>query len=86
LRCPQCGKGMGPVSAKTIPPANKYEECLRKCPRCLIGATNAKNPAKVRFMYSDQPPAQPAQPSPQPENPAPEDPAPEQPKPEEPAK
>jgi len=76
---------MGPVSAKEIPPANKYEECLRKCPRCLIGATNAKNPAKVRFMYSDQQPVKPAQPeSPQPEDSAPENPNPEQPKTEEP--
>lgn len=79
---------MGPVSAKEIPPANKYEECLRKCPRCLIGATNAKNPAKVRFMYSDQPPAKTDKPAlPQAEAPKPDQP--EEPKPgqpEEPAK
>ncbi len=51
---------MGPVTAKEIPPANKFEECLRKCPRCNIGATNAKSPAKVKFIYGDQPPAKPA--------------------------
>ncbi len=54
---------MGPVSAKEIPPANKFEECLRKCPRCNIGATNAKSPAKVKFIYGDQPPAKPAKPA-----------------------
>lgn len=63
MRCPQCGKGMGPVTAKEIPPANKFEECLRKCPRCNIGATNAKSPAKVKFIYGDQPPAKPAKPA-----------------------
>lgn len=62
---------MGPVSAREIPPANKFEECLRKCPRCQIGATNAKNPARVKFIYGDQPPSKPEQPAaPQPEEPA----------------
>ena len=51
LRCPTCGKAMGPVSAKVIPPALKLEDCLRRCPRCNIGATNAKNPAKVKFIF-----------------------------------
>ena len=54
---------MGPVTAKEIPPANKFEECLRKCPRCNIGATNAKSPAKVKFIYGDQPPAKPDKPA-----------------------
>lgn len=71
---------MGQVSAKEIPPANKFEECLRKCPRCNIGATNAKSPAKVKFIYGDQPPAKPAKPAVLlPETEA-------EPKPEEPAK
>jgi len=56
LRCPNCGKNMGPVKAKEIPPAYKFEDCLRQCPRCLIGATNAINPAKVKFIQSGQPP------------------------------
>ena len=58
LRCPNCGKGMGPVTAQAIPPANKFEDCLRQCPRCGIGATNAKSPAKVKYIYSDQQPPQ----------------------------
>jgi hypothetical protein len=74
LRCPQCGKNMGPVKAKDVPPANKYEDCLRRCPRCLIGATNAKNPAKVKYIRADQPPpqvkAQPQQ-QPNPQDPQP---------------
>lgn len=86
MRCPQCGKGMGPVSAREIPPANKFEECLRKCPRCNIGATNAKNPAKVKFIYGDQPAPKtdkPALPQPETETEQPEQTKPE---PEEPAK
>lgn len=63
LRCPNCGKAMGPVSAKEIPPANKFEECLRRCEKCQIGASNAKNPAKVKFIHSDQP-QEPAPPKP----------------------
>ncbi len=55
LRCPGCGKAMGPVSAREIPPANKFEECLRRCERCKIGASNAKNPAKVKFIHAEQP-------------------------------
>jgi hypothetical protein len=49
---------MGPIKAKEIPPANKYEDCLRRCPRCRIGATNAKNPAKVKYLRADQPQVQ----------------------------
>ena len=55
IRCPQCGKGMGPVTAQVIPPANTFEDCLRRCPRCNIGATNAKNPAKVKYIRADTP-------------------------------
>jgi hypothetical protein len=57
LRCPACGKGMGPVKAREVPPAIKFEDCLRQCPRCKIGATNAKNPAKVKYIYAEVPPA-----------------------------
>jgi hypothetical protein len=46
---------MGPVKAAEVPPANKYEDCLRRCPRCRIGATNAKNPAKVKYIHADSP-------------------------------
>lgn len=46
---------MGPIKAEVVPPANTYEECLRRCPRCGVGATNAKNPAKVRYIQSDKP-------------------------------
>lgn len=63
LRCPGCGKAMGPVTAGVIPPAEKYEDCLRRCPRCMIGATNAKNPAKVKFIHG-QKPAEPPAPQP----------------------
>ena len=57
LRCPGCGKAMGPVTADIITPANTFEECLRRCNNCRIGATNAKNPAKVKFIQGDQPQA-----------------------------
>lgn len=73
LRCPDCGKAMGPVKAKEVPPANKYEDCLRRCEKCRIGATNAKNPAKVKYIRDGQPvePAEPtpAEPTPPPTNP-----------------
>ena len=66
LRCPDCGKAMGPIKAKEVPPANKYEDCLRRCPNCRIGATNAKNPAKVKYLRDGQPaeptPAEPTSP------------------------
>lgn len=55
LRCPGCGKAMGPIKAKDVPPANKFEDCLRRCLRCNIGATNAKNPAKVKYIHGEQP-------------------------------
>lgn len=55
LRCPTCGRAMGPVKVNEVPPANKYEDCLRQCTRCGVGATNAKNPAKVKYIQSDQP-------------------------------
>lgn len=66
VRCPGCGKALGPVTAKEIPPANTYDECLRRCPRCKIGISNAKNPAKVKFIRSDQPPDPTPDPAPAP--------------------
>lgn len=59
LRCPGCGKSIGPIKAKEVPPANKYEDCLRRCLRCGIGATNAKNPAKVKYIHAGLPPGAP---------------------------
>jgi hypothetical protein len=53
---------MGPVKAANVPPAITYEDCLRKCTRCLIGATNAKSPAKVKFIRAGQAQAKPAAP------------------------
>ena len=61
LRCPNCGKSMGPVTANSIPRANTYEECLRKCTRCLIGATNAISFAKVKFIQAPPPVLPPVQ-------------------------
>jgi hypothetical protein len=55
LRCPGCGKYFGPAKAKAVPPANKYEDCLRRCERCRIGATNAKSPAKTKFIHDVTP-------------------------------
>lgn len=55
IQCPNCGKAMGPVTAEVIPPANTFEDCLRRCIKCGIGATNAKNPAKVNFIQGDIP-------------------------------
>ena len=59
LDCPNCGKAMGPVSAQNIPPATTFEDCLRRCNKCMIGATNAKNTNKVKFIRGPQPPAAP---------------------------
>ncbi len=33
--------------------ARRYEDCLRKCERCDIGASNAKKPRSVTFIYKD---------------------------------
>lgn len=51
VRCPGCGKLMAEARAKEVPPAVKLSDCLRRCPRCNIGATNAKNPLKVKFIF-----------------------------------
>lgn len=55
LRCPGCGGHLRPVKSRLVPRAEKYEQCLRKCEKCRIGATNAKNPAKVKFIYANRP-------------------------------
>lgn len=65
VRCKGCGKHLGPVKARNIPLAEKFEDCLRRCERCRIGATNAKNPAKVKFIQGPKPPEAPAQVPPQ---------------------
>lgn len=51
IRCPGCGKLMDSVKAAEIPPANTLEDCLRRCKKCNIGASNAKNPLKVKFIF-----------------------------------
>lgn len=53
---------MKPVNAGEVPPAEKYEDCLRRCPKCGIGASNAKNPAKVKYLRADRPQAEPPRP------------------------
>lgn len=53
LLCPGCGKTIHGVNAKEVPPAEKYEDCLRRCGKCRIGASNAKSQAKVKFYYAD---------------------------------
>jgi len=75
LRCPNCGKRIGPVKSRNIPMAEKYEDCLRRCERCYIGATNAKSPAKVKFLHGVKPPEAP-KPEPAPETPPQEPPQP----------
>jgi len=55
LRCPGCGKTIHGVNAGEIPPAEKFEDCLRRCNKCKIGASNAKNPAKVKFIHANPP-------------------------------
>ncbi len=63
LRCPKCGKTIHGIDAKEVPPAEKYEDCLRHCNKCRIGASNAKNPAKVKFIQGEPlPPAPPQEP------------------------
>lgn len=73
LRCPKCGKTIHGIDAKEVPPAEKYEDCLRRCNKCRIGASNAKNPAKVKFLHGDPLPPEPPAPGQQ-ENPAPQEP------------
>ena len=71
LRCPGCGKHLQPVKSRHIPLAEKYEDCLRRCEKCRIGATNAKNPAKVKFIHADAAPQpEPAKPPEPPQEPA----------------
>jgi hypothetical protein len=55
LRCPGCGKNIAAVTVHSIPPAVTYDDCLRRCPECKIGATNAKNPAKIKYIQADKP-------------------------------
>jgi hypothetical protein len=66
LRCPGCGAHLGPVKSRHIPIAEKFEDCLRRCEKCHIGATNAKNPAKVKFIRPGQPQQPPEPPKPEP--------------------
>ncbi len=75
LLCPKCGKTIHGVNAKEVPPAEKYEDCLRRCNKCRVGASNAKNPAKVKFFYGEPRPEKtaPQQPPTAPETPAPQE-------------
>jgi len=48
LRCPGCGAHLQPVKSRHIPLAEKYEDCLRRCERCRIGAITPEERAAVR--------------------------------------
>ena len=52
IRCPGCGRMMPQVKAREVPQANTYRDCLRHCTHCRIGATNAKNSSKVKFIHA----------------------------------
>ncbi|OGR43849.1 MAG: hypothetical protein A2X35_09060 [Elusimicrobia bacterium GWA2_61_42] len=55
LTCPNCGKPIRGVKVDVVPPAIVYTDCLRRCAKCGIGASNAKNPAKVKYIRDERP-------------------------------
>lgn len=52
LSCPKCHGPMVGVNSLTSPPAaTSYEDCLRRCDACGMGASNAANPDTVTYIH-----------------------------------
>src|SRR5262249_43128803 len=54
LICPSC---TGPIAAVAcldpVPAATSFNDCLRRCKPCGIGASNAADPRMVTYIYRD---------------------------------
>ena len=50
IKCPKCKSIMQEFDIKSKK-ASKYEDCIRRCIQCQIGASNAQiNPRKIYFI------------------------------------
>jgi hypothetical protein len=54
VNCPKCNETLRQVDVSgAVRVARTYENCLRKCEKCEIGASNAKEPQSVTFICKD---------------------------------
>jgi hypothetical protein len=54
LSCPRCGEPMSSVQSRSRPgTANRFEDCLRRCEACRIGASNSATPDTVTYICED---------------------------------
>lgn len=54
LNCPVCGgtmEGVTVVGSARV--ATEYKDCLRECAKCGVGASNARNPSAVTFIFRE---------------------------------
>lgn len=52
LNCPSCGEKLIALSGSPLR-AGKYDDCLRLCKACGIGASNAADPRNVTYIHRD---------------------------------
>lgn len=54
VKCPKCSETMRQTDLSSAArTARSYKECLRKCEKCEVGASNAKEPQSVTFIHKD---------------------------------
>ncbi len=54
VKCPKCNETMGQTDlSSAVRTARRYEDCLRECESCEIGASNAKELQSVTFICKD---------------------------------
>ena len=54
LKCPRCSRPIAATeSIDRVPMATQFDNCLRRCEPCGIGASNAADPEAVTYIHRD---------------------------------
>lgn len=54
LICPECHDSIASADfLGRAPTATRFEDCLRRCESCRVGASNAADPGSVTFIHDD---------------------------------
>lgn len=57
IKCPICGEILTPRK-QVVKPASSFNDCLRRCEKCLVGFSNSKeNPTMIYKNYADNVPS-----------------------------
>jgi hypothetical protein len=53
LKCPKCGSALLEMSIDSVPRANSFDDCLRRCEPCGIGVSNSSDAEAATYIFKD---------------------------------